>query len=102
MSDEPNRRSFLKKSGVVAASVLAAGKTRGEPVAADEVMVSPPFLTPAEDFYTVARGNPKPHTLKGKALAKARLTPETWRLEITADLFCEIVNRFRPVYGTSV
>jgi DMSO/TMAO reductase YedYZ molybdopterin-dependent catalytic subunit len=33
----------------------------------------------------VSRGDPKPHTLTGDALVQARLTPETWRLEITAD-----------------
>ena len=46
---------------------------------------SRPFLTPADQFEDVSRGDPKPHTLKGEALIKARLTPETWRLEITAD-----------------
>jgi DMSO/TMAO reductase YedYZ molybdopterin-dependent catalytic subunit len=44
-----------------------------------------PTLTDAEDFYTVARGKPKPHTLTGQALVDARMTPESWRLEITAD-----------------
>lgn len=44
-----------------------------------------PLLTPAGDFYDVSRGRPKPHTLTGEALVKARLTPETWRLEIVAD-----------------
>jgi hypothetical protein len=33
----------------------------------------------------VSRGDPKPHTLTGDALVQAGLTPETWRLEITAD-----------------
>ena len=33
----------------------------------------------------MSRGNPKPHTLRGEALIQARLTPETWRLEIVAD-----------------
>lgn len=32
-----------------------------------------------------ARGNPSPNTLKGDDLVKARLTPETWRLEIVGD-----------------
>jgi DMSO/TMAO reductase YedYZ molybdopterin-dependent catalytic subunit len=32
-----------------------------------------------------ARGKPSPHSLKGEALVKARLTPESWRLEIVAD-----------------
>ena len=44
-----------------------------------------PLLTPAEKFRDVSRGTPLPHTLKGDALVQARLTPETWRLEITAD-----------------
>jgi hypothetical protein len=33
----------------------------------------------------VSRGDPKPYTLTGDALVQAKLTPETWRLEITAD-----------------
>lgn len=48
-----------------------------------------PILTPDLDFYDVSRGKPKPHTLTGAAVAEARLTPETWRLEITADPFIE-------------
>ncbi len=44
-----------------------------------------PFLTNPEAFRDVSRGNPKPHTLKGDDLVKARLTPETWRLEIVGD-----------------
>ncbi len=43
------------------------------------------FLTNAEAFRDVSRGNPKPFTLKGEALSQARLTPETWRLEIISD-----------------
>jgi DMSO/TMAO reductase YedYZ molybdopterin-dependent catalytic subunit len=43
------------------------------------------FLTDPEAFNDVSRGNPKPHTLKGDALVKARLTPETWRLEVVSD-----------------
>ena len=42
-----------------------------------------PFLTPGKEFQDVSRGNPMPHTLQGDALVKARLTPESWRLEIT-------------------
>ena len=43
------------------------------------------FLTDADKFTDVSRGNPKPFTLKGEALVKARLTPESWRLEIVSD-----------------
>src|SRR6202158_5088707 len=44
-----------------------------------------PFLTKPEEFRDVSRGNPPPHKLKGDDLVKARLTPETWRLEIFSD-----------------
>jgi DMSO/TMAO reductase YedYZ molybdopterin-dependent catalytic subunit len=43
------------------------------------------FLTTPSQFRDVSRGNPKPHTLKGDDLVKARLTPETWQLEIVAE-----------------
>ena len=44
-----------------------------------------PFLTDADDFTDVSRGQPVPHSLKGDALVKARLTPESWRLEVVAE-----------------
>lgn len=43
------------------------------------------YLTAQEMFGTVERGRPLPYTLEPDALAKAGLTPETWRLEIVAD-----------------
>lgn len=43
------------------------------------------FLTNPAEFRDVSRGTPKPHSLKGDDLVKARLTPETWRLEIVSD-----------------
>jgi DMSO/TMAO reductase YedYZ molybdopterin-dependent catalytic subunit len=43
------------------------------------------YLTEADAFYDVSRGNPKPFKLQGDDLVKARLTPETWRLEIVSD-----------------
>src|SRR5256885_3030950 len=43
------------------------------------------YLTPAAEFRTVARGDPRPDTLTGAALTAARLTPDTWRLEIVAE-----------------
>jgi DMSO/TMAO reductase YedYZ molybdopterin-dependent catalytic subunit len=43
------------------------------------------FLTPPAKFTDVSRGNPKPYSLKGNALTQARLTEETWRLEIVAE-----------------
>ncbi|MGE3808892.1 MAG: molybdopterin-dependent oxidoreductase, partial [Gemmataceae bacterium] len=44
-----------------------------------------PFLTEQSKFSDVSRGKPKPHSLKGDELVKARLTQDTWRLEIVAD-----------------
>jgi hypothetical protein len=38
------------------------------------------FLTTPARFRDVSRGNPRPHTLKGDDLVRARLTPDTWRL----------------------
>src|ERR1044072_8383608 len=50
------------------------------------------FLTPPAQFRDVSRGNPRPHTLKGDDLVRARLTPETWRLEIMAEGGCTIAT----------
>src|SRR2546428_11554013 len=51
-----------------------------------------PFLTDPDAFRDVSRGNPKPFTLKGDDLVKARLTPETWRLEIVSDGSADIAK----------
>lgn len=69
-----------------------------------------PFLTPADKFEDVSRGNPKPHTLVGDALVKARLTPDTWRLEITTDETTDaivtqkpqVARQFRVADGTAI
>ncbi len=93
------RRSFVKQTTALAAAALVGGQGAfaddtasplGDGVAVlDEPLCPHPFLTAPDDFYTVARGEPVPHTLMGEALAAARMTPETWRLEITADPFVE-------------
>jgi hypothetical protein len=68
-----------------AADAPAAVSTKASPPKSGGATDPHPFLTPANKFRDVSRGNPKPHTLTGDALVRARLTPETWRLEITAD-----------------
>jgi DMSO/TMAO reductase YedYZ molybdopterin-dependent catalytic subunit len=50
------------------------------------------FLTTPAQFRDVSRGNPRPHTLKGDDLVRARLTPQTWRLEIVAEGGCTIAT----------
>jgi DMSO/TMAO reductase YedYZ molybdopterin-dependent catalytic subunit len=60
------------------------------------------FLTNPAEFQDVSRGNPKPHTLKGEALVKARLTPETWRLEIVSDGSTQIEKPRHLENGTAL
>ena len=48
------------------------------------------------------RGNPPPHKLMGEDLVKARLTPETWRLEIVADGGCTIEKPRKLDDGTAI
>lgn len=43
------------------------------------------FLTEPERFRDVSRGNPRPHSLRGEAAVQARLTQESWRLEIVGE-----------------
>jgi DMSO/TMAO reductase YedYZ molybdopterin-dependent catalytic subunit len=90
MSHSIDRRHFLEITGAAGLGQLAgavsppAGVARGQKDNGGE-RTSPSLLTPAGDFVDVSRGNPKPFTLKGEALAKARLTLETWRLEVVGD-----------------
>lgn len=94
------RRSFVRRSTALAAATLAVGKsTRADDndlLNASAVECPHPFLTAPDEFYTVARGEPVPHTLMGEALAAARMTPETWRLEIMADPFVEQAHVLEP------
>ena len=68
-----------------AAEAPASPPTKTTPPKTAGPSHSHPLLTPAGKFRDVSRGEPKPHSLKGDALVQARLTPETWRLEITPD-----------------
>ena len=92
------RREFVRKSSALAATALAGGLSETAqaaegPARAPSKVAAPlatraypcPLLTPTAKFRDVSRGDPKPYTLTGAALAQARLTPESWRLEITAD-----------------
>jgi DMSO/TMAO reductase YedYZ molybdopterin-dependent catalytic subunit len=60
------------------------------------------FLTDPEKFQDVSRGNPKPFTLKGDDLVKARLTPETWRLEIVSDGTAQVAKPRKLDDGTAI
>jgi DMSO/TMAO reductase YedYZ molybdopterin-dependent catalytic subunit len=83
-----SRRSFLS-SGATAIAVTATGVAATDPVTKVQPASMRPFVTPDADFVDVSRGKPKPHSLTGEAQIAARLTPESWRLEISADAFIE-------------
>ncbi len=92
-ADSVSRRDFVATTTALTASALAAGTTiasestdSSKETSADQTASQQhPFLTEAVDFRDVSRGNPKPYTLQGDDLTKARLTDDTWRLEITTD-----------------
>lgn len=81
------RREFVQTASLLSTAALIGGSAHLSTgtAFAEESTPERPFLTPADKFRDVSRGNPKPHTLMGDALVEARLTPETWKLEITAD-----------------
>lgn len=88
------RRTFVRASAALGFAALEGGgslwtraaETNAPPAASGPgPFTPPPLLTPGEKFRDVSRGTPKIFTLKGDELVQARLTPETWRLEITAD-----------------
>ncbi len=81
-----SRRDFLAM-GAAAAGSQAVLNPLPAWSAPDPTAAGPkPSLRPI--IYTGSgpgRGNPPPYKLKGDDLVKARLTPETWRLEIVGD-----------------
>ena len=96
-----SRREFMRASAL-AATAVAAGVGDNAHAAAAAAPSAPaphPLLTKAADFTDVSRGNPKPHTLTGDALVQARLTADTWRLEITADPFVSDVVKEPATLG---
>src|SRR5437879_6343718 len=60
------------------------------------------YLTNPPEFQDVSRGNPRPHALKGEQLVRARLTPETWRLEIVSDGSTQIANPLTLAKGNAL
>jgi DMSO/TMAO reductase YedYZ molybdopterin-dependent catalytic subunit len=99
-----DRRDFLRAAGAAATVATAAGVTE-----AATPSVQPPatgrqrtYLTSPPEFRDVSRGNPRPFTLKGEQLVQARLTPETWRLEIVSDGTTQIASPRTLDKGTAI
>ena len=87
MTDSLTRREIFRlgAAGLVAGALAdAAAGAEEQPPGLSAPRPARPFLTPGKRFRDVSRGKPIPHTLAGDDLVKARLTPETWRLEIVA------------------
>ncbi len=93
-----SRRRFLSLS------VLAAGSQAVLDPLANLAWAEPkPPVRPM--IYTgpgPGRGNPPPHKLQGEELIKARLTPETWRLEIVGDGGCKVEKPRTLADGTAI
>ncbi len=88
MDDTISRRDALRLSvvGLVCSATASAETAQAAPEPADHPAApGRRFLTESGQFRDVSRGNPLPHKLRGDALIAARLTPETWRLEVFAE-----------------
>jgi DMSO/TMAO reductase YedYZ molybdopterin-dependent catalytic subunit len=106
VSESIDRRRFLGLSVVSGFAAGIAGPTveaaSNLPVVQRARRAPAPFLTEPADFVDVSRGNPKPFTLRGESLARARLTPETWRLEVVSDGSAQLERPARLEDGTAL
>jgi hypothetical protein len=108
MIDSISRRDALRAGAAGLLAGAAAGRCsfgeEAQPGAAraGDAAAARPFLTPAKDFRDVSRGTPLPHSLMGEALVAARLTEETWRLEIVAADKATIGSPRRIEDGTAL
>lgn len=94
-----SRRDFVQGAAIATTAAILNSTSLaadGSPTPAPSTKPAQPaahpprrFLTPAKDFTDVSRGSPKPFKLTGAEQEAARLTAETWRLEIVADPFVE-------------
>jgi DMSO/TMAO reductase YedYZ molybdopterin-dependent catalytic subunit len=82
--DSVSRRAFLATLGVGSALTLDDSHLQ----AAEEAPTPAPVFRARPIIDTrpgPGRGTPPPHSLTGEDLVRARLTPESWRLEIVGD-----------------
>jgi DMSO/TMAO reductase YedYZ molybdopterin-dependent catalytic subunit len=86
-----DRREFLCAAGVATAA-LTAGTPATAAVAQPPAANPRHYLTNPPNFRDVSRGTPKPFSLNGPQLAQARLTAETWRLEVVAADGCQVAT----------
>jgi DMSO/TMAO reductase YedYZ molybdopterin-dependent catalytic subunit len=89
-------------SGQTVEAIDPGGAALDDKAASGTPRPTAPFLTDAANFVDVSRGNPKPHTLEGEALTKARLTPQAWRLEVVGDGSSQLGRTCRIEDGTAL
>src|SRR5262245_47518982 len=82
------RRQLLCSAGAATVAWKLSG--RHAPTAAQKLVVTQAaatsdYLTPADSFGTVERGNPVPSTLPPETLREVGLDHETWQLELVPD-----------------
>lgn len=85
-----SRRFFLGLSAALGSAALAqrslpAAPALDDPLVREAINQLEPWLTPADKFRDVSRGNPVPHSLSEEQRRDAGLTRETWRLEVLSD-----------------
>jgi DMSO/TMAO reductase YedYZ molybdopterin-dependent catalytic subunit len=108
MNPEPISRRAAVKLGLAGLAAAGAGEalahhaTGAEPATSGVSDPPRPFLTPADQFRDVSRGNPRPYSLRGDALIQARLTPETWRLEVVGDESAQVGTPMTLADGTAL
>ncbi|HEU5117904.1 MAG TPA: molybdopterin-dependent oxidoreductase, partial [Isosphaeraceae bacterium] len=109
MSQSIDRRRFLEASAALglSAALVRRQEARGEGPASTDIPgslpgPSRPMLTKAADFTEVSRGNPRPFRLEGQALEEARLTAETWRLEVVPDDSAQVEHPARLDEGSAL
>ena len=61
------------------------GKTQPDARKAPISVTSPEYLTRADDFGTIERGDPLPYKIRPERRLELGLERETWRLEVIAD-----------------
>ena len=96
------RRDTLRFGAGLALGAMGATSTAASTVPSRDDGRPRPYLTPWDDFTDVSRGDPIPHTLTGEALTKARLTPETWRLEVYAEGKARVARPARLADGAAL
>lgn len=86
---ELSRRAFLRAgaAGAAACGLLPwmASAQEERPEALRRAIERLEYLTPQQEFRTIARGNPRPSSLSQKKKREAGLTRETWALEVIPD-----------------